>query len=178
MDITKNDIDNILSSGNGVIFNGYVVTKTGRVISLNYKRKGMPKDIKLQPNRNGYLRAPITYDNKQHFLFVYRLVAKLFLPNPEKYPEINHKNEKRDDNRLENLEWCNRAYNISYGTCRKRAGISRCRRIKQVELNGRVVKIWESIKSTQDGGFNIAAVCSCARKRLKTHSGYKWEYIN
>ena len=71
--------------------------------------------MKPAKTKGGYLRLPLTINNKAKSYLVHRLVALAFIPNPNNYPEVNHKNEDKTDNRVENLEWCDRSYNINYG---------------------------------------------------------------
>lgn len=64
---------------------------------------------------NGYVRVTLCENNKPQKIALYRLLAETFIPNPNNYPVINHKNCIRNDNRLENLEWCTHSYNTLYG---------------------------------------------------------------
>lgn len=62
------------------------------------------------------------YSNGQRYKkTIHRLVAEAFIPNPNNYPCINHKDENKENNNVSNLEWCTYKYNSNYGTCRKRA---------------------------------------------------------
>lgn len=62
-------------------------------------------------NSNGYPRCDMNIDGKQRSYLVHRLVAKLFIPNPENKPDVNHKNGNKHDNSVENLEWCTKSEN-------------------------------------------------------------------
>lgn len=62
--------------------------------------------------RNGYLRVYL----KDKWYPVHRLVAEAFIPNPDNLPEVNHKDEDKTNNYADNLEWCDRKYNVHYGT--------------------------------------------------------------
>ena len=90
----------------------YEVSNLGRVRSLNFRNK--KNDIKLLTpldNGKGYLQVRLS--RKWHK--VHRLVAKAFIPNPNNYDEINHKDENKSNNKVDNLEWCSRKYNVNYG---------------------------------------------------------------
>ena len=70
---------------------------------------------------NGYIAVHLYKDSKLFNKSLHRLVAEAFVPNPDNLPEINHKDENKANNLPSNLEWCNRSYNINYGTGRIRA---------------------------------------------------------
>jgi len=96
-------------------FEDYSITDDGTVISYKYKE---PRIMKTWLQKSGYENIKLCKDNKcQHFL-IHRLVAETFIENPNCLPEVNHKNKKRADNRVENLEWCTRIENLqdSYST--------------------------------------------------------------
>lgn len=102
----------------------YEVSSYGRVRSLdrydsrNRFRKG--RILKLSDNGRGYLIVGLHSNNKVKNFLVHRLVAEAFLPNPENLTEVNHKDEDKSNNCVDNLEWCNRNYNINYGTAKIR----------------------------------------------------------
>lgn len=90
----------------------YEISNLGRVKS--HKRKN-EKILKPRANLDGYLQVNLTGFGKSKYVLVHRLVAQAFIPNPKKLPQVNHKNEIKDDNRLSNLEWCTAKYNNNYG---------------------------------------------------------------
>ena len=102
----------------------YEVSNTGRVRSLDryVKSKGesywLRKGKMLSPakDKNGYLKVNLSCNGKNNIIRVHRLVTEAFLPNPDNLPEVNHKDEDKTNNNVENLEWCNRKDNINYGT--------------------------------------------------------------
>ena len=92
-------------------FHNYQVSNHGQVRNSKTGRL-----LKLQLNEKGYLRVALRIDGKTKWYRVSRLVANLFIPNPDNLPEVNHKDENKLNNYAENLEWCDRKYNVHYGT--------------------------------------------------------------
>ena len=98
----------------------YEVSNTGRVRSLdrydsnNHFLKG--RILKLYTRKGGYLFVQLHLNGKGKNYLVHRLVAIAFIPNPDNLPEVNHLDEDKTNNRVENLEFCDRKYNINYGT--------------------------------------------------------------
>ncbi len=91
----------------------YMVSNKGRVKSLKWGKEIL---IKFSVTEKGYLQVHLG----RRACKVHRLVAMLFIPNPNRYKEINHKDENKTNNNVENLEWCNREYNMKYGTWKQR----------------------------------------------------------
>jgi hypothetical protein len=92
-------------------FEQYYIDKNGSV----YNSKRDFKEIKAHPIPTGYmllvLHSPKT---KPKGFYIHRLVAETYIPNPNNYPEVNHKNKVRNDNRIENLEWCTKKQNVQH----------------------------------------------------------------
>ena len=104
----------------------YQVSNYGRVRSLDrldasgHRLKG--KIMKPKQDKKGYLFVTLRKDRKSKNFTIHRLVATMFIPNPNNLPVVNHKNELKSDNVWTNLEWCTQQYNISYGTAKERRG--------------------------------------------------------
>ena len=101
----------------------YKVSNLGRVKSLNYNHTKKEKVLDFKPKSNGYIIVKLWKNGKSKSFYIHRLVAEAFIPNPNNYPEINHKIDDfkhRSNNRVDNLEWCTRKYNNSYGNHTKR----------------------------------------------------------
>ena len=102
----------------------YEVSSYGRVRSLDryvktcYEAYKLHKGKILSPakDKNGYLKVHLCCNGKHNIIRVHRLVCKAFIPNPDNLPEVNHKDEDKTNNSVDNLEWCDHSYNISYGT--------------------------------------------------------------
>lgn len=168
----------------------YEVSNMGRVKSLNYLHTGNEKLLKLYISHNGYFWVRLYNNSKKGCSFrVNRLVYDAFkgnLPkfigrgNGKKYKEINHINGIRIDNRLENLELITHSENM------RQAGLniakSKHKKVYQYTLDGRLIKIWESVKSCKDEGYDKSCVAECCRGVYSSthrcdYKGYIWSYI-
>ena len=67
--------------------------------------------LKFTHNHRGYVVVYLNENGKTKTMFLHRLIAKAFIPNPNNYPEVNHIDENKDNNIIENLEWCTDKYN-------------------------------------------------------------------
>lgn len=105
----------------------YSVSSEGRVRSngLLKGKNSKVRILKTEMSKKGYLRVGLTKDGKQKKYLVHRLVAMAFLDNPNNLPEVNHRNEIKTDNRVENLEWMSRRDNMNYGDRTKKAVTTR-----------------------------------------------------
>lgn len=99
---------------------------------------------------NGYRMTSMWMNGKPKNVYVHRLVALAFIPNPDGLPMINHKDESRTNNHIENLEWCDAKYNCNYGTCRERNSRTNKERyrslghtpIQQLSKSGELIRTW------------------------------------
>lgn len=90
----------------------YDIQENGIIIDLKTLQERPQRD-----NGNGYfIVSLVNDDNIRKNYYVHRLVAQAFIPNPNNYPQVNHKDEDKTNNHASNLEWCTAAYNNSYGT--------------------------------------------------------------
>lgn len=153
----------------------YEVSNWGRVKSIRF---GKERILKPFTNKDGYLLVTLSKNGTHKKFQVHRLVALHFLPNPDNLPEVNHKDENKLNNNAENLEWCNRKFNINYGTRNKRIGKSNSKKVLQYTLDGEFVREWESTAECERNGYNHGAVAACCRGKRKTHKDFIWKYKN
>ena len=104
----------------------YKVTDDGRV--FNKDNKELPQYLL----KRGYHFVLLWKDNHQKTKLVHRLVAEAFIPNPDNLPQVNHKDEDKDNNTIDNLEWCTNYYNNHYGTGNTRRRASSIEKAKQL----------------------------------------------
>lgn len=103
----------------------YQVSNTGKVRSLNYKGTGKKKIWKYAITVNTYKKIALYKNGEIKYYYIHRLVAQAFMPNPNNYPVVNHKDENKSNNVVWNLEWCTQQYNCNYGTCQRRKSETR-----------------------------------------------------
>ena len=155
----------------------YMVSNMGRVKSLNFRRSGKEGIMSPRISGNGHLKVTLrNVDGCKDYL-VHRLVAQAFLPNPNNLVEINHRDENKQNNRLDNLEWCDRKYNVNYGTTKERIGIGNSKPVIQYSKEGRLIRKWDSATKAEKE-YNIGHIIECCKGKVKTAGGYVWKYYD
>lgn len=174
----------------------YEISRDGVIRSLpRLHTKG--KVIKTSLGSSGYEQVHLSKDSVVKTFMVHRLVAKTFIDNPENYPEVNHKDEDKRNNSIDNLEWCDRNYNQNYGTAIRRMrdshnysesnkkgaehhdydsiGKKRRKALLQIDDHGNVIKRWDGfITMAKETGYskgNVAIACDNGNKAY----GYYWK---
>ena len=148
----------------------YMVSNMGRVKSLNYKRTGKEEILKASDNSYGYLYVNLCKDGKGKWYRINRLVAQAFLENPQNLPEVNHKNEDKTDNRVENLEWCTKQYNIEYSQAKAVIGINK--------VSGSILEFPSQMEASRQTGTNQGHIWGCCNGRRKSAGGFLWFYAD
>ena len=99
----------------------YQISNLGSVKSLKDNHGNYTEEIRNgTPNNKGYLIIDLYKNGKRKHYSIHRLVAQAFIPNPDNLPIVNHKDENKENNNVDNLEWCTYEYNNNYGTINKR----------------------------------------------------------
>ena len=141
----------------------------------NVRRKGRKRLKPLFTKSTGYYMVCLYNEFGVKRVLIHRLVADAFLSNPNNYPVVNHINEDKTDNRVENLEWCTRSYNINYGTSINKIRKSKQKGCLQMDMEGNIIKEWECIRVAQRT-LKINNISKCCMGKMKTTGGYKWKY--
>lgn len=161
----------------------YQVSNCGRVRSL--PRIVIGKDGRFfhvkggiqskNNNGHGYDTVYLRKDSQAKRFYVHRLVAEAFLPNPHNLEEVNHKNEIRNDNRLENLEWISVRDNRLYGERMRRIREPQSIPVKQYDAEGNYIQSFCSIKeASRQTGISDTSIGNCVNGYLMTAGGFIW----
>lgn len=156
----------------------YKVSNFGRVLSLPKNRFKSTRLRALVSDKNGYKEVGLSKDKKVSTKKVHRLVAEAFIPKVEGKNLINHKNGQKDDNRVENLEWCTLQENATHAketlNVKRRGG----RKVCQYTLDGYFVRRYETVaEAARNVGTTTSAIVLCLKRKSKTSKGYQWTYI-
>ena len=160
----------------------YQVSSIGRVRSMwrNNQHKdhiGSITVLKQTEREDGYMRVRLTLNGEGTNHYVHKLVAEAFIPNPGNLPQINHKDENKSNNCVDNLEWCDAKYNSNYGTKVERWKPQVVKPIIQTTLDGEFVRLFESAEAAErECGYDASYLnLVCHGKRPQAY-GYKFQF--
>lgn len=183
----------------------YLISNLGRVKSVErthttnnrwgkIDRVVKERILKQTKVSGGYLRVVLCKNGICKTFLVHRLVAQAFIPNPNNLPEINHRDENKQNNCIDNLEWCTYKYNSNYGTSKKRISEkhkgkilnpehkrkianSKSISIVQYDKHMNVIAIWTSSKEVEKlTGINAGNISKACKGKRKTAGGFVWKY--
>ena len=173
----------------------YMVSSLGRVLSTNRDILTHPYGnlhiihrqahlLKPTPYKNEYLYVMFRKDERRYKYVVHRLVAQAFLPNEDNLPQVDHIDGNHQNNEASNLRWCTPAVNMSNPVTqakilagRDKVGFPYRKRVVKLS-NGKVVKIYDSVYSVRNDGYNPPSVNNCCHNRRKSHGGFAWMFLS
>lgn len=171
----------------------YQISNFGRVKSLGrWVERGkqgcrFEKEQLIKPNKNsrGYLSVGLHKNGKRQMCSVHRLVAEAFLDNPNNLPEVNHKDENKQNNCVWNLEFCTHKYNNSYGTRIVKIIKSNTnhpnlsKKVFQYDLDGNFIREFPSLMEVhRQLGYSQSNISRCCRGEFKHMYNYIWKYVS
>ena len=168
----------------------YQVSNFGRIKRLAYSREISPRGYKqiihrkekiLRLNNRHYKLVVLSKDGVSVTKTVHRLVAEAFIPNPKNLPCVNHKDENKYNNYVENLEWCTVKYNSTYGEGFKKRKETQRRLygkcIDQYDLDGHLIDTLETAHS-KEPEFSATKIIMCCKRKSLQYKGFIWTYHN
>lgn len=166
----------------------YKVSNKGNVRSVVRKdsigRKCGGRKRKHFCREGGYPEVNLYKDGLRKQKLIHRLVAEAFISNPNDFPEVNHKDENKKNNCVENLEWCTSEYNTNYGTLIERLS----KKVRAVNVETDEVIRFKSTMEAGRKGYSQSGVTSACRGVYKstngkliggdghTYRGHRWSY--
>lgn len=173
----------------------YQASNKGRIKSVSRIDLGgrvwKERLLSIITDKLGYKRVGLHHGDYHKNRPVHRLVAMAFIPNPNNYPQINHKDENPGNNNVENLEWCDYLYNRNYGHRNEKAARSQSLRLKgwmphpeymkavqKIDLHtGDVIACYVSAsEAARQCGLRESKISLVCNGKRHTTGGYKWRY--
>jgi hypothetical protein len=159
-------------------FPNYVIDENG-VITNQLKNKSLKQFVS-----NGYYKVNLYLDNTNvKSLYVHRIVAENFIPNPENKKEVNHRDGNKLNNEISNLEWATRKENANhswrYGLQKSKKGKYSLlsKQVLQYDLDGNFIKKWNSVMDIErELGFKSGGISNCCLGKSKRSGKFIWKY--
>ncbi len=172
-------------------FENYTVDEQGNIYSICSK-----KYLKPSRNKNGYMMVELFNEKEGKNKLVHRVVAEAFIPNPNNYPQVNHKDENKLNNNVTNLEWCTAKYNMNYGKAAKtrHSKIDYSKQIYKDSMKkaydvlkksviqcdpfGNVINKFKSItEASKNTNISRTNIGRSANGKRKTAGGFIWKFM-
>ncbi|MEG3006801.1 MAG: NUMOD4 domain-containing protein, partial [Oscillospiraceae bacterium] len=152
-------------------FQDYKISNLGRVLSTKYSSD---KILKIKKQKSGYCAIGLCKGNKRKCFLIHRLVLSTFnTADNMNFLEVNHKDEDKSNNQLDNLEWVTSKDNCNYGMRNRKISNKKNRKVQCVETG----VIYDSFhKAAATIGINISSInmCCTGYRNRKTAGGYHW----
>lgn len=151
----------------------YEVNQFGEI-----RHKKRKKVLKPRSNSGGYQYVNFKINGKNINFAVHRIVANAFIPNPNGYTEVNHKDYDRTNNCVENLEWFSSSQNKQHAFLKKENRQCRGKAVNQYTKDGIYIKTFNSVTdAASELNCCVAAISNCCLGRTKTSQGYQWSFV-
>lgn len=180
-----------------IIYKNGIIKSLDRYIEKKYKNGKVSKNfikgriIKDSINNKGYHIVHLTKNNVSKTYLVSRLVAQAFIPNPNNLPEVDHKDENKDNNCVSNLRWCTRQFNNTRGIQsregREKTSEFRMKKIGMYDKKNNLLKVYKGLRiAEREIGIDNRNICRCCKlninqkgrvKNNHTCGGYIWRYL-
>lgn len=156
----------------------YMAKKKG----TNYSCEILAGVMKGKPNGSGYLQVALSKQGNKKHLYIHRIIASLFVPNPDNKKEVNHIDGDKLNNCFNNLEWVNRLENEQHAWStglKKMVGKNHfgSKPVIQMDMQGNELKIWDNAHQVKTIlGFHNSHISNCCNGKLPHIYGYKWKF--
>lgn len=149
------------------LYDDIEISDNGRVLSY---KSGRARELKPSDNGRGYLTVSIGFRNPQ---YIHRLVAETYIPNPNRYAEVNHRDGDKKNNTVDNLEWCDRKYNLEHAC---ELGLNISQKPVRVLETGMVYRSMN--ECARRIGGTVSGIHDCKSGLHGTHRGYHFEFLD
>ncbi|MBQ8207049.1 MAG: HNH endonuclease [Bacilli bacterium] len=169
----------------------YKASNLGRIKSMPRHGTHVREEhiLKQNVNRKGYSIVGLTKNSKTSTITVHRLVANAFIPNPNNLPQVDHINDNKKDNSINNLQWITNEDNMKKAwltgarsiekTYKRGKENCRAKIVNQYDLKNNYIRTWYCIRDIEkELGFDNRNISACCRNKRPTAYGYKWKYVD
>ena len=154
-------------------YSNYEVNQLGEI-----RHKKRQKILKPRDNNGGYQYVNFKINGKNTNFAVHRIVANAFIPNPNGYTEVNHKDYNKKNNCVDNLEWVSSSQNKQHSYLKQENKKSRGKAVNQYTKEGVFLKTFDSVSdAAKELGCCVAAISNCCLGRTKTSQGFRWSFV-